>query len=349
MNSLSETALMNRIEGSHRRSSVDKALVHLSWVAFFACVSPYLSARAADQLAYSFEAGTDGFAPNSGGTTVTQDTIGATDGTHSLKYDVVAGQTFAGALTSSLDPAIFGNPPGLNEVTFDLTITTPFPAALPGQTTHFAVLGVTVFGESQPDFPGGQLTGLQAQFIDFGDPSLNGERHIDALAAGTYKNFRIMLTNATHPLTFANNQTFNQIFGTLGSGPNDVIPTGFEIYMNKSQLPMTVYIDNVRFGTAVPGDYNADGVVDAADYTVWRDTLGSTTEFVANGDNTGTSHALIDQADYAFWKSRFGATSGAGAGSLSGAAVPEPPTALLLLSAAAVLLGRRASAGRFSS
>ena len=24
----------------------------------------------------------------------------------------------------------------------------------------------------------------------------------------------------------------------------------------------------------LPGDYNADGHVDAADYTIWRDTLG---------------------------------------------------------------------------
>jgi hypothetical protein len=246
------------------------------------------------------------------------------------------GATFVGAQTESLDPAVFGNPPGLNEVTFDLTITDPFPAGTPG-TTHFAVLGVSVFGNSQPDFPGGQLIGLQAQFLDQGDPSLNDERHIDDLAAGTYKNFRIMMDSATNPVTFDTRQTFNQIFG---SGPNQMIPTSFEFYMNKSgDFPMTVYIDNVRFGTAVPGDYNANGIVDAADYTVWRDTLGSTTRFVANGDNTGASHALIDQADYTFWKSHFGAT--AGAGSLSSGAVPEPASWLLLVCGTAISLLRR--------
>ena len=57
-----------------------------------------------------------------------------------------------------------------------------------------------------------------------------------------------------------------------------------------------------------PGDYNHNGVVDAADYTIWRDTLGSTTDLRANGVNIGVSAGKIDQADYAFWKSHFGNT-----------------------------------------
>ena len=42
-----------------------------------------------------------------------------------------------------------------------------------------------------------------------------------------------------------------------------------------------------RSSTRLVGDYNLDGMVDAADYIVWRNTLGSTTELRANGDNTG--------------------------------------------------------------
>ena len=51
-------------------------------------------AFAIDQLAYSFESDLQGFHNNGGGTTVTQDTIGATNGTNSMKVSVVAGATF---------------------------------------------------------------------------------------------------------------------------------------------------------------------------------------------------------------------------------------------------------------
>src|SRR6478735_2882284 len=56
--------------------------------------------------------------------------------------------------------------------------------------------------------------------------------------------------------------------------------------------------ENVIFG----GDYNKNGTVDAADYPIWRKTLGSTSKLAADGDGNGT----IEQADYAFWRSRFG-------------------------------------------
>jgi len=92
----------------------------------------------------------------------------------------------------------------------------------------------------------------------------------------------------------------------------------------------------------VDGDYNGDGIVNAADYTVWRNTLGSTTDLRANGDNTGASAGKIDEADYAFWKSHFGNTSGSGSSSVGAASVPEPSALLLLaLGTAGACLTRR--------
>jgi hypothetical protein len=74
------------------------------------------------------------------------------------------------------------------------------------------------------------------------------------------------------------------------------------------------------------GDYNGDGVVDANDYTLWRDKLGSTSDLRADGNGDG----MIDDADYGVWQSSFGATYASGAGAAS-AAVPEPATLLMLL------------------
>jgi hypothetical protein len=53
------------------------------------------------------------------------------------------------------------------------------------------------------------------------------------------------------------------------------------------------------------GDYNGDGNVGAADYTVWRDTLGSMTNLAADGNANGE----IDPGDYDTWKENFGASN----------------------------------------
>ncbi|MDC0934714.1 DUF4347 domain-containing protein, partial [Pirellulales bacterium] len=56
----------------------------------------------------------------------------------------------------------------------------------------------------------------------------------------------------------------------------------------------------------VAGDYNENGIIDAADYTVWRDTLGQSVTPGSGADGDGSG--IIDQGDYAVWKSNFGKT-----------------------------------------
>ena len=63
----------------------------------------------------------------------------------------------------------------------------------------------------------------------------------------------------------------------------------------------------------LPGDYNLNGTVDAADYVVWRKGLGTT----------------YTQTDYDVWRANFGQTAGSGAGASANAAVPEPATLVL--------------------
>lgn len=66
------------------------------------------------------------------------------------------------------------------------------------------------------------------------------------------------------------------------------------------------------------GDFDGDGNVTAADYTVWRDTLGSKANLSADGDGS----KVIDAGDYDVWRTHFGNALGGG-GALS-QAVPEP-------------------------
>jgi T5SS/PEP-CTERM-associated repeat protein len=82
------------------------------------------------------------------------------------------------------------------------------------------------------------------------------------------------------------------------------------------------------------GDYNENGVVDAADYTVWRDNLGSLTA-LPNDDTAG-----VGPDDYTRWVNNFGQTSGSGSGIGSNATVPEPKSAVICLMGGILLAGR---------
>lgn len=81
-------------------------------------------------------------------------------------------------------------------------------------------------------------------------------------------------------------------------------------------------IDPVAAGS--DGDYNGNGIVDAADYTVWLDSLGGSVAAGSGAD--GNSNGIIDQADYQFWKNRFGDVTGTATGTL----VPESSTIVLM-------------------
>lgn len=82
----------------------------------------------------------------------------------------------------------------------------------------------------------------------------------------------------------------------------------------------------------IPGDYNSDGSVDAADYTVWRDNLGSATAL----PNDSTPGVAAD--DYDRWKSNFG--SQAVTAAPPSAAVPEPAALALAVAVATVAVPR---------
>ena len=104
--------------------------------------------------------------------------------------------------------------------------------------------------------------------------------------------------------------------------------------------PDQIVLSSFLQAAGLLGDYNQNGVVDAADYVVWRNTLGQTgTGLAADGNTNGQ----IDDGDYNVWRSHFGRTSGSGSATGS-ATIPEPATLVLLcLTAIGIVTFRRRS------
>jgi hypothetical protein len=95
--------------------------------------------------------------------------------------------------------------------------------------------------------------------------------------------------------------------------------------------------------TIMPGDYNRDDVVDAADYVVWRKLFGSEVPRGTRADGDG--NGVIDIPDLDVWTSQFGSVAAVGAAGT----VPEPSfTALLLMLGACVRRRRRRQSDRLS-
>ena len=107
----------------------------------------------------------------------------------------------------------------------------------------------------------------------------------------------------------------------------------FLLFGLTESLHPNFYADRL-FAPILHGDYNFDGLVDAADYTVWRDTMGSTTDLRADGDMNG----VVELADFNLWATAYNAN-------LSPAetiTTPEPSSQVLSL----LLIGLQSRAFR---
>ena len=102
----------------------------------------------------------------------------------------------------------------------------------------------------------------------------------------------ISLINGFTPTT---DQTFDILsWGSLaGAFSSVILPSVDGLAWDTSQLSMGML--SVA-ATGLPGDYNQDGTVDAADYVVWRKNLGSSTS-LANDDTPG-----VGPDDYTRWR-----------------------------------------------
>jgi hypothetical protein len=105
----------------------------------------------------------------------------------------------------------------------------------------------------------------------------------------------------------------------------------------------------VRAAAGIPGDFNDNGQVDAADYVVWRKNKDTNNE-LPNDNMIGGS---VGQEHYNLWRANFGAGTGSGTSALAYATaltIPEPSTSICVaILAALVALQSRKSTRRQST
>jgi ELWxxDGT repeat protein len=126
-----------------------------------------------------------------------------------------------------------------------------------------------------------------------------------------------------------------------------------ELVLNNNYSQLHVFDGSLYFGandgtstdlfrvstqSSTPGDFNRDGAVDAADYTVWRDLAGQSGIGWTADANLDRQ---VDEVDFAIWKASFGSAlqSAAALDSLN-PAVPEP-SATCLIAILAIFVPRR--------
>jgi sugar lactone lactonase YvrE len=110
-------------------------------------------------------------------------------------------------------------------------------------------------------------------------------------------------------------------------------PTNGDLYIAEQNLDR---VWRVVFANATIGDYNHNGTVDAADYTVWSDTFGETGAALAADGNRDFQTDLNDQL---IWKATFGHSNAIGAGGNEVATIPVPePDSLLVFAIGTVVV-----------
>ncbi|QDV72380.1 pentapeptide repeat-containing protein [Botrimarina mediterranea] len=110
------------------------------------------------------------------------------------------------------------------------------------------------------------------------------------------------------------------LFDWTGVAPTGAFNVVSEHEWDLSSLYTTGVVTLTSAEQPLYGDYNGDGAVDAADYTVWRDNVDAPAGSLPNDPGSGP----IGAAQYETWRDNYGRTSPSDA-----AVVPEPATAFI--------------------
>ena len=128
-------------------------------------------------------------------------------------------------------------------------------------------------------------------------------------------------------------QSFTGSHSALASGsdsepPSQPTPSQGELESSQGVPYGTPILTNIGGPNFILGDFNADGQVNAADYTVFRDTEGETATELSQLPADVNRDFDVDADDLAIWAARFGAPNATPVLS-SVARIPEPTSLAL--------------------
>jgi hypothetical protein len=185
--------------------------------------------------------------------------------------------------------------------------------------------GFTVANSGDLKIAGGTFTGVRRMMAS-GEVDLYGSQFL-------LNNVPVSGLALNQPFTLTTRAGMT-LSGLLASGApfsfvlNFTNPQSNDFFSTTGKLTLTLIL---------PGDFNHNGIVDAADYIVWRNSLSQSVSVGSGAD--GNFDGVVDNLDFAVWQSNFGRTlAGNGSGSSALSSVPEPASYLLVMAAIAILL-----------
>ena len=181
----------------------------------------------------------------------------------------------------------------------------------------------------------GSLQAGNSDWSSLDDQNVGGA-NVWVEAAPTANALSEIISSATASLTLGPGQSYllGSLFDNV-AGDKD-LTLEFALAGETIGRQGVVVYDTIAAG--IPGDYNNDGAVNAADYTVYRDNLGLSAAALSNRNPANTG--VVNAGDYTFWKNNYGRTSDAVSFAVS---VPEPAGVAL---AASLIGGLWLSRGR---
>jgi S-formylglutathione hydrolase FrmB len=197
------------------------------------------------------------------------------------------------------------------------------------------IIGVIDYPRDQSSFPEDQRYDIRTDIFT-SNPS-NWPAHNPVNFVENISDMSIQLITGNTAFDRTMNQNFSAQLTAADIDHTLTILEGghsFDVTLENA-IPLVVAHTNAVFAGNPLGDFNSDGAVDLADYTVWRDQLGFVgAGFAADGHFDG----VVDANDYEIWKLNFGSQR---VSSIRDAhSIPEPSTLILLASLMTFLVAR---------